>query len=155
MIEVLSDHLAFNGYLGLVPHGDQKKGMAYKWLRHKSDMEKEKKYMPIEFYLEPFLKEYVKDEMHKMRQTCVDLGDYFMKHSTPKIRREIAPVIFTIAKTAHEKRWSRIPLLKIQGTRRLNLPHPSRRKMHRKSLLCQSRKRQNLREPLQWALGKF
>ena len=89
--------------LGLVPHGDQKKGMAYKWLRHKSDMEKEKKYMPLEFYLEPFLKEYVKDEMHKMRQTCVDLGDYFMKHSTPKIRREIAPVIFTIAKTAHEK----------------------------------------------------
>jgi len=87
--------------VGLVPHTDKKKGMAYKWLAHKAKLEAIKKYMPLEFYLTPFIKEKCR-EIRDMRQTVVDMGDYFMKHDSI-LKREIGPVLLAISDAARKQ----------------------------------------------------
>jgi hypothetical protein len=87
---------------GLKPHGDEKTGLAHRWLHHKDAMDREKKYMPMEYYLEPFMKTHC-SQMHIMRQAVVDLGAYFIKNRDTKIRKEIGPIVLAIAKIARDK----------------------------------------------------
>jgi len=90
------------GGVGLLPHGEPKKSEAFKWLKHKKDMEKKKAHMPLDYYLEPFMQAHCKDITH-MRQAVVDMGDYFMEHVDVVARRDIGPALLAIAGILKEK----------------------------------------------------
>lgn len=87
--------------VGLVPPLDAKKGLAFKWIKHKSEADKLKKYMPMEYYLEPFMKQHC-PAISDMRQAVVDLGDFFISQNDTKVRRDVGPVVLEIAKIARD-----------------------------------------------------
>ena len=87
---------------GLVPHQEAKKSQANKWLKHKREMEGKRPHMPLEYYLDPFMKANCKDIMH-MRQVIVDMGFYFMQHVDEAVRRDIGPAILAIAAVLKDK----------------------------------------------------
>ena len=88
--------------IGLLPNPEPKKGMAQKWFKHKQEMEDAKKYMPMEYYLDPFIREHCKD-IRGIRQAVVDLGHIFKTKTDAKSRKQVGTVILAIATILRQK----------------------------------------------------
>lgn len=88
--------------VGLLPHQEPKKNEAHRWLKHRTQMEKQRPHMPLDYYLDPYVKANCKDIMH-MRQAVVDMGYYFMQHVDETERQNVGPAILAIAAKLKEK----------------------------------------------------
>jgi hypothetical protein len=88
--------------VGLFPCEDMKAGFAFKWIKHKQEQEVMKKYMPLDFYLDSFIKNTC-PHISQIRQAIVDFGDFFMTHRDKDVRRNIGPVILQMAKICRDK----------------------------------------------------
>ena len=88
--------------IGLLPNLELKKGMAHRWFKHKQEMDDKKKYMPMEYYLDPFITQHCKD-IRGMRQAIVDLGHIFKTRVDAKSRKQVGPVILAIATVLRNK----------------------------------------------------
>jgi len=88
--------------IGLLPNPEPRKGMAQKWFKHKQEMEDAKKYMPMEYYLNPFIREHCKD-IRGIRQAMVDLGHIFKTKTDAKSRKQVGTVILAIATVLRQR----------------------------------------------------